>query len=142
MNKVARPAVHLTDFPSQIVERVRWNETDAFGHVNNLVFANYCESGRVEILREVDILGISRSVGAFIARLEIDYLAQLTWPGMVEIGTRVEEIGRTSITFKQGIFQNGICAAEAKSILVQVKDGVPEPIDDATRAAFAKFMLS
>ena len=49
------------------------------------------------------------------------------WPGTVEIGTRVEHIGRSSIVLAQALFLRGRCVARAKSIVVL--------IDGATRRA-------
>jgi acyl-CoA thioester hydrolase len=33
-------------------EHVRWSNTDLVGHVNNLSFAAYCETGRAMFLRQ------------------------------------------------------------------------------------------
>jgi acyl-CoA thioester hydrolase len=57
-----------------------------------------------------------------IARLELDYHAELTWPGQVEIGTRLLRLGRSSFTFAQGIFQNGRCAASAVTVIVLMNE--------------------
>ena len=42
-----------------------------------------------------------------IARLEIDFQAELHWPGRVEIGTGVAEIGGRSFHLIQGLFSAG-----------------------------------
>ena len=60
-----------------------------------------------------------------IARLELDFRAEMTWPGDVEIGTGVASIGRSSVTLAQGIFQAGRCVATATTVVVSM--------DEATR---------
>jgi acyl-CoA thioester hydrolase len=40
------------------------------------------------------------------------------WPGTVEIGTRVEAIGRSSVTLLQGLFVADRCVAIAQSVVV------------------------
>jgi hypothetical protein len=40
-------------FPHWLTERVRWSDTDLVGHVNNLSFGTYIETGRTEFLREL-----------------------------------------------------------------------------------------
>ena len=57
-----------------------------------------------------------------LARLEIDYLAEIHWPGTVEIGTRVLEVGRSSARFAQAIFQDGHCCARGETVVVLVDD--------------------
>jgi acyl-CoA thioester hydrolase len=57
-----------------------------------------------------------------IARLVIDFRAELTWPGEVEIGTRVEGISNRSFTLSQALFHNGKCAATSESTIVLVDE--------------------
>jgi acyl-CoA thioester hydrolase len=112
----------LEDFPARATDTVRYADTDRQGHVNNAVFSTFLETGRVMFL-----LGAGRSLappgtGFVIARLELDYHAELTWPGQVEIGTRLLRLGRSSFTFAQGIFQNGRCAASAVTVIVLMNE--------------------
>ena len=62
-----------------------------------------------------------------LARIEIDFLKELHWPGTIEIGTAIAEIRRSSYVFSQAIFSEGDCAARARSTMVL--------IDRATRKA-------
>jgi hypothetical protein len=55
-----------------------------------------------------------------LARLILDYRREMRWPGAVEIGTRVERIGRSSITLAQALFQNDCCVATAQSVAVLI----------------------
>jgi acyl-CoA thioester hydrolase len=44
---------HLEDDPRVVwtSDVIRFGDTDAYGHVNNAVFATFCESGRVHLFR-------------------------------------------------------------------------------------------
>jgi hypothetical protein len=53
-----------------------------------------------------------------LARLVLDYRQEMHWPGCVQIGTRVERIGRSSIILAQALFQNDRCVATAQSVAV------------------------
>jgi acyl-CoA thioester hydrolase len=55
-----------------------------------------------------------------LARIEIDFLKELHWPGTVEIGTAIAEIRRSSYVFAQAIFNEGACAARARSTMVLI----------------------
>ena len=48
-----------------------------------------------------------------IARIAIDYRAELFWPGRVDIGTGVKMVGNSSVTFLQALFQGEKLAAGA-----------------------------
>ncbi len=110
----------LEDFPIQTADKVRYADTDRQGHVNNALFATFLETGRVEILYNPD-LPLANVYGEFvIARLELDFRAELHWPGQITIGTRVASIGRSSIKLSQCLFQDGVCAALADTAIVHI----------------------
>jgi acyl-CoA thioester hydrolase len=110
-----------------IWERVtlRYADTDRQGHVNNAVFATFCESGRVAFLYDEKLNLRGAGANFVIARLELDFRAELYYPGIVDIGTRVIAIGRSSFRIGQGIFHGDLCAATAECVMVRM--------DDATR---------
>ncbi|MCF4129997.1 acyl-CoA thioesterase [Methylobacterium sp. SyP6R] len=117
--------VILTDFPLRTTDKVRYADTDRQGHVNNALFATFLETGRVAVLYDPG-LPLAEPGSAFvIARLELDFRSEITWPGEIAIGTRVESIGRSSIELRQALFQNDRCAALARTVIVLM--------DEATR---------
>ncbi len=129
------PAPTLEAFTARTYDKLRFGDTDRLGHVNNAVFATLLETGRVDVINGPQGELAAPGCHFVIARLEIDYRAELFWPGLVEIGTSVTTVGRTSITCVQGIFQDGRCAATARSVVVQVatETGRPTPLNAAAR---------
>jgi len=119
----------LAQFPSRTFDKLRYADTDRQGHVNNSVFSTALETGRVELLYAPDAGIVETNKSFVIARLELDFRGELTWPGEVAIGTRVEAVGRTSFTLVQALFQRERCVAVARTVIVQV--------DDETRRATA-----
>nr|WP_047168675.1 thioesterase family protein [Sphingomonas sp. Y57] len=107
-------------FQRWVFDNVRYADTDRQGHVNNAIFATFCETGRVELIYSSEAGLILPGTEFVIARLEIDYLAELGWPGQIAIGTTVASVGRSSLTLSQALFQNGKCAARAKSVIVLI----------------------
>ena len=108
----------LGDFANVTRDKLRYGDTDRQGHVNNAVFATFLETGRVNMLfgGEVDLAGPN---GAFVlARLELDYRAEVNWPGEVWFGTNLARLGRSSLRLEQAVFQNGECVASGVSIVV------------------------
>lgn len=99
-------------------ETIRYGDTDRQGHVNNAVFATLCESGRVHLLLGPGAPALPPQRAFVIARLTLDFLGELTWPGEAEIGTAVLRVGRSSFTLGQAIFKDGLCAATGQSVMV------------------------
>jgi acyl-CoA thioester hydrolase len=121
------PATERGSYAIWTYDKLRYGDTDRQGHVNNAVFATFCESGRVMFLFD-EKLSLAGPGSVFaVVRLEIDYRAELFYPGRIDIGTRVLGIGRTSFRLGQGIFNGGTCAATSESVLVLM--------DEATRKA-------
>jgi acyl-CoA thioester hydrolase len=104
------------EFPVWTVEKLRFADTDRNGHITNSVFAVCCQNARMELLCDPKRVPIPRNTHFVIARLVLDFRAEMHWPGSVEIGTRVERVGRSSVTLAQGLFTNGRCVATAESI--------------------------
>ncbi len=128
----------LDNFPSRTYDKLRYGDTDRQGHVNNAVFVTLLETGRVSILDSIRPMR-EPHLSFVIARLCIDYRAEIFWPGTVEIGTGVKSIGASSITFAQGLFQNGKCVATAESVVVQVdaRTRRAAPLSDGLRQEYA-----
>ncbi|AUH63506.1 acyl-CoA thioesterase [Paracoccus zhejiangensis] len=123
----------LSDFPLQSFEKLRYSDTDRLGHVNNAVFSTMLETGRVDFLLAGETALNAPGSVFVIARLELDYLAEVTWPGNVDIGTGVLSVGRSSMTLRQALFQHGRCVADATTVLVQMNEETrrPQPLTDA-----------
>jgi acyl-CoA thioester hydrolase len=122
-----KPAPALADYPHRVTEIVRFGDLDPQGHVNQAVFLTYFESGRVAMFRDPD-LGIGVPGATFVmVRMEVDYLRELHWPGMIEIGTGVAEFGRSSFKVNQAIFRDGICAAAGRATLVCIDTASRKP---------------
>jgi acyl-CoA thioester hydrolase len=91
-------------------ERVRFRDCDAMGHVNNAVYSTYLEEARI------DVVG---SLSAFIlARVEIDFRAELRAGEEIEVGSRVGRVGTKSFDLEHEIRAGERLVAEAKSVLV------------------------
>lgn len=71
---------------SLISVQARPNDLDVQGHVNNAVVIEYLEIGRWDWFARLG-LAPDRTVAPVVARLEIDYLAQITHT-RVEVATR------------------------------------------------------
>lgn len=135
-------ASELDQFPLQTYEKLRYADTDRQGHVNNAIFSTMLETGRVELLYNAGNPLFSDNCAFVIASLTLNFRAEITWPGRVDIGTRVSAIGRSAVTLEQVLFQDGRCAATASTVVVQMNETTrrSQQLSEAAVARFAQLM--
>lgn len=116
-------------------EVLRFADTDAVGHVNNGAFAACFESARIKLLMEVGPKAGDGPFGWVLARLCIDFHAQLFYPGEVDVGTRLVHVGGASLRAVQGLFSERVCrgTSVATMVLIDVPSGRSTPIPDFLR---------
>lgn len=116
---------------------LRFADTDAIGHINNTTFSVLCESGRVHLLTTRINPTLPAGVFFVIARLAIEFRAELHYPGAARTGTWITRIGRSSLAFEQIIVSNGHVAAtsEAVCVLMDAATRRPTAFPDETRRA-------
>lgn len=132
----------LTDrqvFQHWVRDHVRYADLDTNGHVNNVVYAVYCETGRIAFFNAFVRPLLAPGHGWLMARAAIDYRAEMRFPGDVDVGVRVLAVGRSSVRKGYAVFQNGVCAATMESVCVH-RDrtaGRSVPWNEALRARLA-----
>ncbi|MBN2555107.1 MAG: acyl-CoA thioesterase [Anaerolineales bacterium] len=139
---VEKKILSLDEFPFQTYDKLRYADTDRQGHVNNAVFSTYFETGRMELL--YDSGNPLASEGEFvIASLKLDFLAEVHWPGRIEIGTGVREVGNSSFRLAQALFQDGRRVAAAETVIVQIDERTRKscPLSEKTRTFLTAHLL-
>ncbi|ODT25571.1 MAG: hypothetical protein ABS54_08660 [Hyphomicrobium sp. SCN 65-11] len=116
--EVVRARPRPEDYPLHTTEKLRFADTDCNGHISNAIFAVCCQNARMELLHDPNRIPIPLNAQFVIARLEIDFLGEMHWPGSVLIGTRCEHVSRSSLLMAQALFVDGRCAASARSTVV------------------------
>lgn len=121
----------------------RWLDNDAFGHVNNVVYYSWFDTIVNAWLVEQGFLDIMGSaVVGVVARTQCDYFDSIAFPETVEGGLAVERLGRSSVTYRLGIFRQGAELAAAQGLFMHVyverNTQAPVPIPAKLRAAMAE----
>ena len=111
----------LADFPRRGTDTIRFADCDPQGHVNHAKFATYMETSRAAIIRDPTHPLLVEGATSVMVRLEINYLRELHYPGTVEIGSAVNEIGRSSFVFSHALYRgDGQCAATGRVTMVLI----------------------
>lgn len=122
--------------------RLRFNDTDRLGHVNNAVFAVMLEQGRSELAVEAGLPIGSEGTALVIVRLELDFLREMAWPGAVTVETEVARLGNRSFTLRQRLISDGEACARAVTVLV-VMDRASRravPLEGAWRDSLTRWL--
>lgn len=115
-------------------QQVRFSDTDMLGHVNNVAMAALHESGRVGYGYGLSDHAPEPSKGFILARLEVDYLAELYFPAEVRVGARLLDIGRTSMRVGTGVFTaDDRCVSTAIGVLVHLGPDGALPLEGEFR---------
>jgi len=131
------------DFRHRTRIDVRFRDIDAFGHVNNAVVSSYVELARVRYL--VDVLQV-KPIGVMpliLAHISIDYLSPILFEDVVEVGSRVDWLGTSSIGMSHGLtaVADGRELARSGSVLVtyDYEQNRPMPVPDDWRQALVAY---
>jgi len=100
---------------------VRFKDIDALGHVNNAVVFTYIETARVPFMTALGIRSTQvpiQDISFIVAHINCDFRRPIFYGQHVEVGTRVTDVGRSSMRLEHRIEADGNLAAEGHCILV------------------------
>ena len=91
----------MNEFEFFVQVRVRFSETDMYGHLNNTVPFIYFEFARIEFLKSLDLMndwsGKNNETIPVVADLQCDYLQQVFFDEELKIFVKVASVGTSSI---------------------------------------------
>jgi acyl-CoA thioester hydrolase len=118
----------------QSKQYVRWDDLDAFGHVNNAKYLTYAQEAR---------FAWSGILEMVVARAEVDFIAPI-YDGdtFLDIELWVSAIGTSSFTMTYEINLKGELVARVKTVQVTVNMDTKksQPIGDEQRAFLSKYL--
>jgi len=129
------------DFRHRTSVQVRFRDIDAFGHVNNAVVSSYVEQARVTCLRDVldlNPIGPQDRMPLILAMIQLEYLSPIFIEDRLDIGSRVDWVGNTSIGMSHELrAEGGRDLARSSSVLVtyDYAQARPMPVPDDWRTA-------
>ncbi|CAB4341759.1 MAG: thioesterase [Actinobacteria bacterium] len=120
----------------QSKQYVRWDDLDAFGHVNNAKYLTYAQEAR---------FAWSGILEMVVARAEVDFIAPI-YDGntFLDVELWVSAIGTSSFTMTYEISLNGELVARVKTVQVTVDMATKKskPIGDEQRAFLTQYFES
>ena len=123
----------------------RWGDCDMFGHVNNVQFVRYYESGRLDYFHRVLELPAETDPQQtlIIADIHVTFLRQIHHPCALEVGSRISRLGNSSFDFEAALFAPGddepYSTARAACVWFNYRDNQSIPIPPTEREIIQQF---
>ena len=124
---------------------VRWNDLDAFGHVNNANYLTYVQESRADFTwwsrkraGETPLL-----MDMVVARAEVDFLDPIYEGGFdLDVEIWVTKIGNASFDLAYQMSSNGNIHANAKTVQVAVSMETKKsrPLNDIEREYLGRYL--
>ncbi len=124
---------------------VRWNDLDAFGHVNNANYLTYVQESRADFTwwsrkraGETPLL-----MDMVVARAEVDFLEPIYEGGFdLDVEIWVSKIGNASFDLAYQMSSNGKIHANAKTVQVAVSMETKKsrPLNDIEREYLGRYL--
>lgn len=141
-----------SDGPRHVLPvRVYFEDTDAGGVVYHAAYVRFAERGRTDFLRllgtdarrMIDGSDGSEPAAFVVRRMTFDFARPARMDDLLEVETRVKELGGASVALSQAIVRQGqrLCEADVTVVLVSMA-GKPLRLSDQVREAFARRSLT
>lgn len=133
-----------SDFPVRWPVLTRWADNDMFGHLNNAVYYQLFDTainGWINAGAAVDPLAMPEL--GVVAESGCRYFAELQFPDRLVVGLAVTRLGRSSVTYRLGVFraadevQPVAALGHWVHVYVDRTHRRPVPIPEAIRALLA-----
>jgi acyl-CoA thioester hydrolase len=124
---------------------VRWDDLDAFGHVNNAKYLTYVQEARFLWATEEYSAAMRDSslIEMVVARAEVDYIEPIYDGGrFVDVEVSIEKIGNSSFNMLFTIADQGKVFAKVKTVQVAVslETKKSRPLTDIEREFLTKYL--
>lgn len=124
--------------------QLRFNDTDALGHVNNSTYFSFYDLGKTEYFRTVRGYNIFKNeIDIVVAHAEVDFIEPVFLTDEISVQTSVSKMGNKSFSLDQQIIDLKSGAVKCKCTTVMVgydfKTKKTIPISEEWRKAIARY---
>ncbi len=127
---------------SYLEKKIYYHDTDCGGVVYYANYLKYLEEARTELFAErgIDIKNCVESDTIFVvAHIEVDYKAPTSYGDKIQVVSRIEKLGKSSIYFYQEVKKEDTILIKANVVLACVgKNLKPKSMPDEIRQALAE----
>lgn len=125
-------------FRHSVALQLRFNDIDMFGHVNNAMYLQYFDMGKLAFFKQYMHSGFEHEPTVpVVVNINVDFHTLTLIDERISVETAVEHIGDTSLTLAQRIVTaDGAVKCSARTVMVNidVRTHTPTTISPEWRA--------
>jgi acyl-CoA thioester hydrolase len=96
------------NYPTHRYIPLKYADQDPSGDVNGIAIGRLFEEARYTLRASIDAAEArNRDIGFMLARVRVDIVVPVHYPGSVDVGIGVGVAGRTSFSYASAMFQDG-----------------------------------
>ncbi|KGP73852.1 acyl-CoA thioesterase [Pontibacillus yanchengensis] len=130
---IESPENWVKEFVFYVPVKVRFSETDMFGHMNNTAPFIYFEEARIEFMKSLGIFDIAKSEWQSIpvvADLQCDFHQQIYFDDQLTLYVKVNYIGTTSYDLHYlALNQSNEVCLTGRGRVVQINKDTGKPVE-------------
>ncbi|KAJ6607378.1 thioesterase [Mycena sp. CBHHK59/15] len=105
---MSQPLKHRrrADYVFFLSYRTRWSDNDQYSHINNSIYYHFFDSiVNTYLIQRCGLdPATSPSIGLVVSSY-CEFFAPLSFPRVLDLGLRVTKLGRSSVTYEVGVFE-------------------------------------
>jgi acyl-CoA thioester hydrolase len=124
---------------------VRWDDLDAFGHVNNAKYLTFAQEARFEwgYSQFAEKKEGSPLIEMVVARGEVDFMVPITDGGtFYDVNLWVESLGNSSFVMVYEVAKAGVIYARVKTVqvMIDLASRKSRPLNETERDFLTKYL--
>ncbi|KAI9759204.1 MAG: hypothetical protein M4579_002491 [Chaenotheca gracillima] len=136
-----------SDYGFSLEYRTRWSDNDMYDHMNNSVYSFLYDSiVNAYLMQHCSLHPPSSGQIGLVVHSSSDFFGSVGFPAVVQLGLKVSKLGKSSVTYEIGVFEQGVDEVKAVGsfthVFVDRESNRPaaEGMSDATRKGLEKLL--
>lgn len=94
------------DYGFHLEYRTRWSDNDMYDHLNNSIYSFLFDSIiNTYLIEHCDLRPPTSSHIGLVVHSNSDFFGSVAFPSTVDLGLRVNKLGKSSVTYEVGLFE-------------------------------------
>jgi acyl-CoA thioester hydrolase len=122
---------------------LRWNDLDAFNHVNNSRYLTFLEQARIEWFQTLDEPWMDDASAPVVASATLNFKRPIAYPAQIAVELFVDKLGTSSVVIGHRIVADDgsvHCDGQVVAVWVDRHTGKPVPLPATVRDASERLL--
>ncbi|CAL1709379.1 unnamed protein product [Somion occarium] len=134
-----------SDYGYTLSYRTRWSDNDQYAHVNNSVYYHLFDSIiNTYLITHCGLTPPNSALIGLVVSSFCQFFSPLSFPAVLDLGLRVNMLGKSSVNYEVGVFEEGKDVPSAVGgythVFVENKSRKSAAMDDTLKAGLVKLL--